>query len=45
MVILHGPNGSHVIAIIVHGTTDMIGALTGKIGGLPDAEVNSALTK
>jgi putative iron-only hydrogenase system regulator len=45
MGIPHGPDGSHVIAIIVHGTTDIIGAMTGKIGALPDVDVNSTLTK
>jgi len=37
--------GVHVIALIIHGTTDDIGALTGKIGSLPDVEVKSVLTK
>jgi len=45
MGIPHGPDGSHVIAIIVYGTTDIIGALTGKIGALPDVNVSSTLTK
>ena len=37
--------GIHVISVIVEGTTDEIGALTGKIGKLADVEVKSVLTK
>ncbi|HHY92523.1 MAG TPA: CopG family transcriptional regulator [Firmicutes bacterium] len=33
-----------VIALIVDGTTDQIGALTGKLGSLPGVTVKSALT-
>jgi putative iron-only hydrogenase system regulator len=33
-----------VIAIIVDGTTDEIGALTGKLGGIPGVNVRSALS-
>lgn len=33
-----------VIAIIVDGTTDDIGALTGKLGGIPGVNVRSALS-
>jgi putative iron-only hydrogenase system regulator len=33
-----------VIALIVDGTTDQIGALTGKLGSLPGVSVKSALT-
>ena len=33
-----------VIALIVDGTTDAIGALTGKLGALPGVTVKSALT-
>ena len=34
-----------VISLIVEGTTDQIGALTGKIGNLPGVNVKSALSK
>lgn len=34
-----------VIALIVDGTTDGIGALTGKLGNLPGIIVKTALTK
>ncbi|HPI93269.1 MAG TPA: iron-only hydrogenase system regulator [Deltaproteobacteria bacterium] len=37
--------GVHVIALIIHGTTDDIGALTGKVGSLPDVDVKSVLTR
>ena len=33
-----------VIALIVEGTTDDVGALTGKLGNLPGVIVKSALT-
>lgn len=33
-----------VIALIVEGTTDEVGALTGKLGNLPGVIVKSALT-
>lgn len=33
-----------VIALIVDGSTDAIGALTGKLGALPGVKVKSALT-
>lgn len=33
-----------VIALIIEGTTDEIGALTGKLGNLPGVTVKSALT-
>ena len=39
------PKGINIIALIIHGTTDDIGALTGKLGNLPDIEVKSVLTK
>ena len=35
----------HIISLIVEGTTDEIGALTGKIGRLSGVEVKSILTK
>ena len=34
-----------VISIIVDGSTDQIGAMTGKLGKLPGVSVKSALTK
>jgi putative iron-only hydrogenase system regulator len=35
----------HIIALIVHASTDQIGALTGKLGALKGIQVKSALTK
>ena len=35
----------HVISLIIEGTTELISALTGKIGRLQDVEVKSILTK
>jgi putative iron-only hydrogenase system regulator len=35
----------HIIALIVHASTDQIGALTGKLGTLTGIQVKSALTK
>jgi putative iron-only hydrogenase system regulator len=37
--------GVHIISLIVEGHTDQIGALTGKIGLLPGAQVKSVLTR
>jgi putative iron-only hydrogenase system regulator len=34
-----------VISLIVDGTTDELGALTGKLGNLPKVTVKSALAK
>lgn len=34
-----------VISLIVDGTTDQIGSLTGKLGNIPEVIVKSALTK
>lgn len=39
------PGNLHVISLIVHATTDQIGALTGKLGTLPGVSVKSSLTK
>ncbi len=36
--------GINIISLIVEGTTDQIGALTGKIGRLPKVRVKSVLT-
>ena len=41
----YAPEGLHIIALIVHASTDEIGALTGKLGKLTGVEVKSALTK
>jgi putative iron-only hydrogenase system regulator len=35
----------HIISLIVHATTDKIGALTGKLGALAGVSVKSSLTK
>ena len=45
MGIPYPPKGIHVISLIVHGTTDQIGAMTGKLGALKGVQVKSALTK
>jgi putative iron-only hydrogenase system regulator len=45
MGIPYEPKGINIIALIIHGTTDDIGALTGKLGSLQDVEVKSVLTK
>lgn len=45
MGIPYAPKGLHVIALIVHASTDEIGALTGKLGTLTGVQVKSALTK
>jgi putative iron-only hydrogenase system regulator len=37
--------GISVISLIIEGTTDDIGSLTGKLGRLPGVEVKSTLTK
>lgn len=36
--------GISVIALIVDGDTNTLGALTGKLGGIPGVRVRSALT-
>jgi putative iron-only hydrogenase system regulator len=36
--------GIHVISLVVEGTTDAIGALTGKLGRLEGLQVKSVLT-
>lgn len=35
----------HIISLIIEGTTDQIGAFTGKIGRLSGIQVKSMLTK
>lgn len=37
--------GSAVIGLIVEGTNDQVGAMTGKLGNLPGITVKSAMTK
>lgn len=39
------PKNIHIISLIIYGSTDEIGALTGKLGLLPGLQVKSALTK
>jgi putative iron-only hydrogenase system regulator len=34
-----------IISLIVDGSTDQVGSLTGKLGNLPQVTVKSALTK
>lgn len=41
----HAPKNLSIIALIVHATTDEIGALTGKLGTLNGVQVKSVLTK
>ena len=41
----YSPGALHIIALIVHATTDDIGALTGKLGALPGVSVKASLTK
>ncbi len=41
----YGPRAIHIIALIVNGTTDDIGALTGRLGAIEGVEVKSALTR
>lgn len=45
MGIPHAPKDLNIIALIVHASTDEIGALTGKLGTLTGVQVKSALTK
>jgi putative iron-only hydrogenase system regulator len=45
MGIPFAPRGLNIIALIVHASTDEIGALTGKLGALSGIEVKSALTR
>ena len=44
MGIPYREKGLHVIALIVDGSTDAIGALTGKLGSINGVQVKSALT-
>ncbi|AEE95452.1 TM1266 family iron-only hydrogenase system putative regulator [Mahella australiensis] len=45
MGIPYKERGLSVISLIVDGTTDEIGSLTGQLGALPNVNVKSALTK
>ncbi|GAB4285243.1 MAG: iron-only hydrogenase system regulator [Candidatus Rifleibacteriota bacterium] len=45
MGIPYKERGISVVSIIVDGTNDEIGALTGKIGQLPSVSVKTVLTK
>jgi putative iron-only hydrogenase system regulator len=45
MGIPYPPRELHIIALIVHASTDVIGAMTGKLGALGGVEVKSALTR
>ena len=40
----HNEAGISVITLIVQGTTDEIGALTGQLGNIPGVQVRSALS-
>ncbi|MGI6345483.1 MAG: TM1266 family iron-only hydrogenase system putative regulator [Bacillota bacterium] len=44
MGIPYREKGFSVIALIVDGTTDQVGALTGKLGNIPHVRVRSAIT-
>ncbi|MCG0277473.1 MAG: iron-only hydrogenase system regulator [Thermanaeromonas sp.] len=44
MGIPYRERGVAVIALIVDGSTDVVGALTGKLGSLPGVKVRAALT-
>lgn len=41
----YAPRNLNIIALIVHASTDEIGALTGKLGTLTGVQVKSVLTK
>ncbi|MCX5855159.1 MAG: iron-only hydrogenase system regulator [Deltaproteobacteria bacterium] len=41
----YAPKNIHIISLIIHGSTDEIGAMTGKLGLLSGVQVKSALTK
>ena len=45
MGIPYQPRHINIIALIINGTTDEVGALTGQLGSLPGVEVKSALAK
>ncbi|MEI8173976.1 MAG: TM1266 family iron-only hydrogenase system putative regulator [Deltaproteobacteria bacterium] len=41
----YAPQNIHIISLIIHGSTDEIGAMTGKLGLLSGVQVKSVLTK
>ncbi|MEN6621092.1 MAG: TM1266 family iron-only hydrogenase system putative regulator [Smithella sp.] len=41
----YAPGNLNIIVLIVHASTDEIGALTGKLGTLTGVQVKSVLTK
>ena len=45
MGIPYKERGVSVISLIVDGTNDEIGAMTGRIGQLPDVSVKAVLTR
>lgn len=45
MGVPYHPRDIHIIALVINGTTDEVGSLTGQIGSLTGVEVKSALTK
>jgi len=45
MGIPYREKGIHVVALIVEATTDELGALTGKLGNLPNVSVKSILCR
>lgn len=45
MGIPYAPKNINIISLIIHGSTDEIGAMTGKLGLLSGVQVKSALTK
>lgn len=45
MGIPYRERGIRVISLIIDGTTDEVGAMTGKLGRIPGVTVKSALTK
>ncbi len=45
MGIPYRPRDINIIALIINGTTDEVGSLTGQLGSLSGVEVKSALTR
>jgi putative iron-only hydrogenase system regulator len=45
MGIPYQPRAISIIALIINGTTDEVGSMTGQLGSLSGVEVKSALTK
>jgi putative iron-only hydrogenase system regulator len=41
----YAPKNINIISLIIHGSTDEIGAMTGKLGLLSGVQVKSTLTK